>query len=73
MEMIYKTFEISMIAGGCVGFAYGFGQSLSNTKKCTFTTQLGIVMVNSCIMGVAGSVLGSLYPATIGVLIYRLF
>ena len=71
--MIYKTFEISMMVGGCVGFVYGFGQSLSNTRKCNLSTQLGVVMVNSCIMGVAGSVLGSLYPATIGVLIYRLF
>ncbi len=73
MMLIYKTFEISMIVGGCVGFTYGFCQSLSNTKRCSFSNQLGVVMVNSCILGVAGSVLGCLYPVTIGVLVYRLF
>ena len=73
MMLIYKTFEISMIVGGCVGFVYGFCQSAQNTKKCSLSTQLGIVIVNSCILGVAGSILGCLYPATIVVLVYRLF
>ena len=73
MNIICKTFEISMIVGGCVGFAYGFYKSVNNTQKCSLSTQLGLVMVNSCIMGAAGSVLGCLYPATIGVLIYRSF
>ena len=72
MHFLIQPSIIIMRVGFIIGGTYGFIRSLENTKWTSYTNQIANAIVNVCIMGVGGAVIGLMTPISVAAFIYRL-
>ena len=72
MHLLIKPVIIIMKIGFIAGGIYGFVRSMENTKWSSLTNQIANAIVNVCIMGVGGAIIGLMMPISVGAFIYRL-
>ena len=72
MHLLIKPVIIIMKIGFIAGGIYGFVRSMENTKWSSLTNQIANAIVNVCIMGVGGAIIGLMMPISVGEFIYRL-
>ena len=72
MNFLVKPVLIIMKIGFLSGGTYGFVRSMENTKWSSLTNQIANAIVNVCIMGVGGAIIGLMTPISMGTFIYRL-